>query len=276
MSQSFQIALGDPLPLSFAMPAGASGLFPRARIYDSSDVEVAGSPFDLTEVGATARYTGASFTPLAVGTFTARFVAFTDAGHTTEAVRFSRDQDAFVVGITDDDLVDLVWDELNRGADHNIKDSTGKQQRQASGGVDTEDVVAATATTITLAATESAIDDFIVRRHIAIVDGLGGGQIRVISAYDGTTKIATVSRAWDVVPDVTSDYLLLLSTEVDLVGVSEDRLRYVHKWIGGVGSQPVTHTTAIVGTPGSTTTPDSEVDQVVDQTDANTTVVTQS
>ncbi len=97
MSESYRIRLGNPLPLSLQMPAGATGLFPRARIYDSSDVEVAGSPFDLTEVGSTARYTAASFTPLAIGTFVARFVPFTDSGHTIEAVRYTRDQDSYNV-----------------------------------------------------------------------------------------------------------------------------------------------------------------------------------
>lgn len=62
-----------------------------------ADVEVAGSPFNLTEVGATARYTGASFTPAAVGTFTAHFVIFSDAARTVEARAFSRDQDSYVV-----------------------------------------------------------------------------------------------------------------------------------------------------------------------------------
>jgi hypothetical protein len=115
--------------------------------------------------------------------------------------------------------VDLTWDELNTGGDHNIKDSTGKQQRQAStGGLDIEaqDVVSATASTVELQATESAIDDFLARRYIAIVDGLGAGQVRVIDSYVGATKIATLSRAWDTTPDATSDYILLLSTEATL------------------------------------------------------------
>jgi hypothetical protein len=103
--------------------------------------------------------------------------------------------DSYDVIELDDRLVDLVWDEINRGADHNIKDSTGKQQRQASGGVDTGDVVAAGASTVTLAAGESAIDDFYTHRHIAIVDGLGAGQLRVIDSYVGATKVATVAHA---------------------------------------------------------------------------------
>ena len=97
MSESFHIELGGPLPLSLMLPSGGSGFFPQADIYDSADSAVAGSPFDLTEVGATSRYTGSSFTPLAVGTFTARFVVYSDAGHTTEALQYTRDQDSYSV-----------------------------------------------------------------------------------------------------------------------------------------------------------------------------------
>jgi len=157
MSASYLIELGNPLPLSLTMPDSASGLFPRARIYDSADSEVAGSPFNLTEVGATARYTGASFTPPGVGTFVARFVVYSDAGHTTEALRYTREQDSYNVI----SIADTVWDEVNTGADHNIKNSTGKQQRQASGGFEAQDVASATANTVTLDVSESAVDDFL-------------------------------------------------------------------------------------------------------------------
>lgn len=97
MSESFKIELGNPLPLSFQLPASGTGLFPRALIYNSADVVVA--TIDLSEIGATARYTnpGGAFTPTTLETFTARFVVFSDAGHTTEALRYSRDQDSFVV-----------------------------------------------------------------------------------------------------------------------------------------------------------------------------------
>lgn len=132
-------------------------------------------------------------------------------------------------GINVEELIDLNWDELNTGAEHNIKNSTGKQLRQASGGgFDTEDVVSATAGTITLAATESSIDDFLLLRNIAIVDGLGVGQIRIITAYNGTTKVATLSRNWDTTPDATSDYLILLSAgsilEADTLNVARDAI----------------------------------------------------
>jgi hypothetical protein len=210
MSESFDIELGNPLPLSLTLPDGASGLFPQAFVYDSADSPVAGSPFDLSEIGTTGRYTNAGFTPLVIGTFTAHFVVFSDGAHLIEATTYERDQDSYVVRLL---VANAVWNELNRGADHNIQNSTGKQQRQAAGGFESQDVVSATANTVELQAAESSDENFFIHRRIAIVVGPGINQIRVIESYDGTTKIATLSRAWDVVPTVDSDYLVLLSSE---------------------------------------------------------------
>ena len=65
---------------------------------------------------------------------------------------------------------------------------------------------AGTSTSITLAATASATDDYYNAMTVYISDGVGSGQIRTISDYDGTTKIATVSSAWTTNPDGTSVY----------------------------------------------------------------------
>lgn len=62
------------------------------------------------------------------------------------------------------------------------------------------------ASTATLAAGASAVDDFYKDKSITITGGTGSGQVRVISAYNGTTKVATVSAAWTTPPDATSVY----------------------------------------------------------------------
>ena len=96
-SESITVELGNALPLSLTIPDGQSGLFPRAIIYDSVDAVVAGGPWDLTEVGTTGRYTLAGPTPVAIGSFTAHYVVYTDAGHTTESTTYLRTQDSFKV-----------------------------------------------------------------------------------------------------------------------------------------------------------------------------------
>lgn len=59
----------------------------------------------------------------------------------------------------------------------------------------------ASPTTIALSpADASSVDDFYVGQTINIIAGTGAGQSRVVTDYDGTTKIATVSPAWSPQP----------------------------------------------------------------------------
>ena len=108
MSEGIRVVLGQPVPLSLTLFDGASGQFPRARVYDSADAEVSGSPFNLTEVGSTGRYTNAAFTPIAIGTFTARFVVYSNAGHTIENLKYQRDQDSFRVAVLEASATDAI------------------------------------------------------------------------------------------------------------------------------------------------------------------------
>lgn len=72
---------------------------------------------------------------------------------------------------------------------------------------------AGAAQTITLAAGESSIDDYNIGAEIRITGGIGIGQVRTIQSYVGSTKIATVTEAWDVNPDATSVYLVNASQD---------------------------------------------------------------
>lgn len=62
------------------------------------------------------------------------------------------------------------------------------------------------ASSITLAAAASANDDEYNGQTIEITGGTGAGQIRHITDYDGTSKVATVDSAWSTQPDATSTY----------------------------------------------------------------------
>jgi hypothetical protein len=127
MSESFDLSLGTSLPLSLTLPDGASGLFPQAFVYDSADSPVAGSPFDLSEVASTGRYTSSAFTPGAIGTFTALFITYTDAGHTTESGLYERDQDSFVVRVSTDLLLyeGAIWVDANNGVPGTVVGTNG-------------------------------------------------------------------------------------------------------------------------------------------------------
>lgn len=63
-----------------------------------------------------------------------------------------------------------------------------------------------TPATITLDADASSTDDFYTGVLIRIIDGIGAGQSRTITAYNGTSKAATVDSAWAITPDNSSVY----------------------------------------------------------------------
>ena len=71
---------------------------------------------------------------------------------------------------------------------------------------DTGTAQAGTSTTITLRAPSSSTNDYYNGLSITITGGTGSGQIRIIEDYVGSTKVATVDRAWTTTPDATSTY----------------------------------------------------------------------
>jgi len=59
-------------------------------------------------------------------------------------------------------------------------------------------------TAITLDSTAAAQTDFYKGCVVAITSGSGANQARIITAYNGTTKVATIDRAWDVALVITA------------------------------------------------------------------------
>ena len=63
--------------------------------------------------------------------------------------------------------------------------------------------------TITLNADASSVNDEYIGFRIWIYQGTGIGQTKTITAYNGTTKVATVDTNWSVNPDNTSYYEIM-------------------------------------------------------------------
>lgn len=57
-----------------------------------------------------------------------------------------------------------------------------------------------------------AVTDYYKGHTIKIVEGIGLGQEREITAYEATTLIATLDSPWDIKPDVTSKYRIVSNT----------------------------------------------------------------
>lgn len=79
---------------------------------------------------------------------------------------------------------------------------------------DTQLVVSATATTVTLSLAASVVNNAYTDCTIWIVNGTGAGQTRRISTYVGATREATVTDPWTIEPDATSEYQVLPSLDI--------------------------------------------------------------
>lgn len=100
-------------------------------------------------------------------------------------------------------VADAVWDEPF--ADHKAEGSFGQMQQ----GIQVGTAQAGTSTSITLDATgSSSTTDFYKYQVVRITNGTGAGQARQITAYNGTSKAATVDPAWTTAPSTDSDYII--------------------------------------------------------------------
>ena len=63
-----------------------------------------------------------------------------------------------------------------------------------------------TSNTITLAATSDSLTNFYTEMQVTIVSGTGVGQTKTITAYNGTTKVASLDSSWSTLIDGTSVY----------------------------------------------------------------------
>ena len=101
--------------------------------------------------------------------------------------------------------------------------------------------------TITLDASASATDDFYNNANILITGGTGAGQLRHISDYVGSTKVATIKPAWTTTPDNTSTFAVLPA------GSPFDHVTADHLVSGSTGSS--LNAAGSAGDPWSTSLP---------------------
>jgi hypothetical protein len=102
----------------------------------------------------------------------------------------------------------------------------------------------ATSTELKLRAGASAVTDFYKNGLVAITSGTGVGQSRSITGYDGTTKIATVDRAWGTpLPIAGSIYAVFPaapSSSLTVLGIADavwDEPIAAHTLLGSTGEK---------------------------------------
>lgn len=100
-------------------------------------------------------------------------------------------------------IADAVWDEATSG--HVTSGTYGQALQPIRAGT----AQAGAAGTITLDASASATDDYYNNTIILITGGTGALQVRQITDYVGSTKVATVGRNWTTTPDATSVFVII-------------------------------------------------------------------
>lgn len=163
---------------------------------DHFDLEVDGSALvggyvDLTNPGAV----GAGFCAQLVGDE----VSYSEdsGGATYEIETTNNSIDLEVDGI-------LVQGVANSGASQTAAAYVAALNRASMG--EFAAAAAGGAATITFAATASDVDDYYVGWVVKVTAGAAAGDKRTISAYNGTTKVATVSLAFTGAPAITDTY----------------------------------------------------------------------
>lgn len=102
---------------------------------------------------------------------------------------------------------------------------------------------AGAARAITLAVGASAVDDFYNGMPIDLTGGTGAGQTNLITDYNGTTKVATVSKSWVTPPNATSIYAIRANVQYRPISASLESAALLcnydgvqHKMLGLRGS----------------------------------------
>lgn len=112
-----------------------------------------------------------------------------------------------------EEIRDSIWNAILTGATFNIATSAGKRLRQIDAAFEVHSGMAdagSTSTTINLetGVADAVTDDIYAGDRCVIVAGTGVGEHGLIKSYDASTQIATMSKAWNITPDDTSEYIL--------------------------------------------------------------------
>lgn len=136
-------------------------------------------------------------------------------------------------------LVDDIWDEPL--AAHNTAQTAGQVLKKIDEGwTSAEATVTDAGATTTSFVTDlvSAVDDFYVDQILIFISGALSGQARVITTYNGTTKVVTFDEALTSAPVNGVDFIIL-ATHVHSVGQIADavldELLSGHATVGSLG-----------------------------------------
>jgi len=136
--------------------------------------------------------------------------------YATEAKQDTAQSDLDIITDTDGVIlgaagVDLILDEVNTVGAHNVNNSLGKQIREGTASLvissgDCPTSGSHTTSQVVLKASENATDDVYNFKRLQVTAGTNLGFDAIVTDYDGTGKICTISPAFPAACDNTTDY----------------------------------------------------------------------
>jgi len=142
----------------------------------------------------------------------------TDTGTTIPATITTMQNDLDIITDSDGVIlgaagVDLVWDEVLTGATHNVVSSAGRRLRAIDAAFEVHSGTAqagSTSTTFVMDTGADGTNDNIYRGdRIVVTAGTGVGEHGIIISYTASSRTATMSEAWVVTPDNTSEFTVV-------------------------------------------------------------------
>lgn len=126
----------------------------------------------------------------------------------TGTITYALIADGALSSYEETEIVNKVWDEPINTSVHLVNDSAAQQLKKTW--MRSATTQAGTGTSVTLDASASATDDF-YKDHMIVVYPGGGSltEIRRIVSYVGSTKVATVDRAWIGAPGAGTQFAIL-------------------------------------------------------------------
>tara|TARA_R100001594_G_scaffold21633_1_gene41747 strand:+ start:1895 stop:5107 length:3213 start_codon:yes stop_codon:yes gene_type:complete len=147
------------------------------------------------------------------------------------------DSDRQLDGGSESETLILCFDSGSNTID--IKDSEGWDTAKISltNVFNSGTAQAGASATITLASGADGTNDYYNGYTVETTGGTGAGQKRLISDYNGTSKVATVSASWTVTPDNTTTYSVGVASPVyynadGVVRVSDKTFTQPSRWFG--------------------------------------------
>lgn len=98
-------------------------------------------------------------------------------------------------------------------------------------------LAAANSSSVTLGSSASSTDGLYVNSDIYIISGTGSGQLRNITGYNGTTKVAVVNTAFNTIPTTSSTFNI--GPKVNVIGDGSGFSAYANVTSGSLNSVSV-------------------------------------